>query len=321
MIHIITGVPGAGKTLRAIHHILEHQKKGRLIYTNIDGIKIKGVQPAPDDWTKTPEGSLVVYDEAQKIFPPDGKTGRSNRLDIAAMEEHRHTGHDLILITQHPNLIHSHVRRLTGKHEHLNRAFGWNKAQIYLKDQIMRPESRTDLNAAEKTFWNHDPKLFDHYKSSSLHVEHKRVPKPIIFAGITVALGLAVVAYFWTTLSFFGNEPSNDHASVLSSEPSSDMLEVKSSSTSQKNVYTGVEPPKIAMAGCISTKHYCRCYTHEYEPIFMSQAACRNQMEMPIPRNLDVEDSRGADEGAPREPQQTPPLPSSGFTTFNGEVT
>lgn len=319
MIHVITGVPGAGKSLRGVYHILEQLKKGRLIFTNIDGLDIKGVQQAPDDWTKTPEGSLVVYDEAQKIFPPDGKTGRSNRPDIAAMEEHRHTGHDLILITQHPNLLHSHVRRLAGKHEHLNRAFGWNKAQIYLKDQMMRPESRMDLNAAEKTFWTHDPKLFKHYKSSALHVEHKRIPKPLIYAGVTFLLGVVAVFYFYNSSALFNSDIEADV--IKSNSPSVDSVLSLGSSSSpdQKNVYTGIEPPKIAMSGCISSKHFCRCFTHEYEPIFMDQKACRIQMEMPIPRSLNVEETSGSSgeyegsggthEGVPQEPRK----PSSGF--------
>ncbi len=306
MIHLITGTPGAGKTLRAIHWILQEQKKGRLIFTNIDGLNVKGSLEAPTDWTTTPEGSLVVYDEAQQIFPPDGKTGRSSRPDMAAMELHRHTGHDLILITQHPNLIHSHVRRLVGKHEHLSRAFGWNKALVHLRDQVMRPESKGDLQVSEKTYWTHDKSLFQYYKSASLHVEHKRIPKPVIYALATMAILTVGVVFMWGKSKMltegFVALPANEE------QQQEEKKSIQTVTTLGKNVYQGVLPPQIAMSGCISTKEFCRCYNDQYEPIFMEQAACRIQMEQPIPRNLKTEDSgRGAQERAPR--QNTEPVP------------
>lgn len=306
MIHLITGTPGAGKTLRAVYHILEQSKKGRLIYTNIDGLEIPGTHQAPDIWTETPEGSLVVYDEAQQIFPPDGKTGRSNREDMAAMELHRHTGHDLILITQHPNLIHSHVRRLVGKHEHLNRAFGWNKAQIYLKDQVMRPESKGDLQAAEKTFWDHDKKLFQYYKSASLHVEHKRIPKPIMYAAAAMIMMVIGVFYLYSNLNlgvFQGKVTTPETVNK-----SNDLLQYPDPNHSMKqakNFYVGNEPPKIAMSGCIASASYCRCYTDDYEPIFMDQIACYKQMEIPIPRKIQVDKSKGHQSVTPSEFKQT----------------
>ncbi|EQD37260.1 Zonular occludens toxin, partial [mine drainage metagenome] len=39
---------------------------GRPCYSDIEGLNMPGVLPAPDDWRTTPEGSFIVYDEAQK---------------------------------------------------------------------------------------------------------------------------------------------------------------------------------------------------------------------------------------------------------------
>ena len=75
MITLITAVPGSGKTLHAIGLILKALSEGRAVYARIDGLLIDEVKPAPDDWRDTPEGSLVIYDEAQEIFPSNARPG------------------------------------------------------------------------------------------------------------------------------------------------------------------------------------------------------------------------------------------------------
>lgn len=124
MIKLITGTPGSGKTLFAVSEILEEAKKGRTIYCDIDGLRIDGVMPIADDldWRDTPEGSLVVYDEAQQndIFKA-GRGALSDNQIVKDLEIHRHTGHDIIFITQSPIFMHNHIRQLVGEHMHLHR--------------------------------------------------------------------------------------------------------------------------------------------------------------------------------------------------------
>lgn len=79
MITLITGTPGSGKTLFAVTKILEYVKQNqklleqgkepRMIYANIDGLNIDGVEPAPVDWRDTPDGSVIFYDEIQQLEP------------------------------------------------------------------------------------------------------------------------------------------------------------------------------------------------------------------------------------------------------------
>lgn len=296
MIHLITGVPGAGKTLRAVYHIKREIEKGRLVYANIDGLNIKGVQPAPRDWTTTPEGSLVVYDEAQQIFPPDGKVGRSNRPDIAQMEVHRHTGHDLILITQHPNLIHSHVRRLVGKHEHLTRAFGWNQAMIYLKDQAIKVDSKTELKSCEQKLWKHDKSLFDLYQSASLHVEHKRLPKPLIYLVATVLLLVLGFLALWGSVDFtnLGGKAMEQALRVHEVQP-------VQAATAKPQYWAETA---LVLGGCIWDEQHCMCYDENLRPVDMTAGECRAQVERPLPMDLRAIPSTqppagGATSGAP----------------------
>lgn len=61
-----------GKTLKVIECIFQELNKGRLVYTNIIGIKIPGVFSVsssinePFDWRDLPNGSVLVWDEAHE---------------------------------------------------------------------------------------------------------------------------------------------------------------------------------------------------------------------------------------------------------------
>lgn len=294
MIHLITGVPGAGKTLRAVMHIILMIKAGRAVFTNIEGLSLSGVLPAPENWMDTPEGSVVVYDEAQRIFPAEGTSGgRSSRPDIAGMETHRHTGHDIILITQHPNLLHAHVRRLVGRHEHVVRAFGWDQAKVYTRDEVIKVDSKPALDRCENEWWKHPKELYAVYQSASMHVSHKRIPRQVYYFGAglvaLVALLMFVAPAFYSLMSgaatkaAMGGDVDRKPVVVAVNE-------------------TRDNPPEVVMSGCMSNANSCRCWDANYKPIFMPESACRNQMEQPLPRDLSREAWRvesSATTGAP----------------------
>lgn len=65
---LVTAPPGTGKTLLLIKMIFEYLKEGRRVYCNIDQLKIDEVLPIPHnaDWRDYPDGSVVIYDEAQE---------------------------------------------------------------------------------------------------------------------------------------------------------------------------------------------------------------------------------------------------------------
>lgn len=65
---LVTAPPGTGKTLLLIKMIFEYLKEGRRVYANIDQLKIAEVLPIPHnaDWRDLPDGSVVIYDEAQE---------------------------------------------------------------------------------------------------------------------------------------------------------------------------------------------------------------------------------------------------------------
>ncbi len=214
MITLITGVPGSGKSLYAVKLILEYLKEGRTVYADIDGLNIEGVEKSPDDWRDTPDGSVVVYDECQQRFGPDGQ-GRAKNPTIQALEIHRHTGHDLVFITQRERLLHAHIRDLVGRHYHIQRQYGSHNVKIFRRDETIDTKSKTALNACDQTLWRYDKKLFDCYKSATVHTHSVKLPmwlKASVF-GIIFLIGLALFfgyksSDFWkgNTLSYTASD-------------------------------------------------------------------------------------------------------------------
>ena len=104
MLILITGKPGSFKTAKCASLAIDYLKAGRRVFTNIDEFNYEGVEKLPenDDWTNTPIGSVVIYDEAQQFefLQYKGREKLSSDHRVKELEVHRHTGHDIILITQ-----------------------------------------------------------------------------------------------------------------------------------------------------------------------------------------------------------------------------
>ncbi len=187
MLCLVTGVPGSGKSLYAVGELLKEYldineqeiKEGRdarPIYSDIDGLNIEGILPAPDDWRDCPDGSIVFYDECQQKYPPDGQ-GRSSRSDIQEFETHRHRGFDIILITQHPKLLHAHIRRLVNRHYHIIRMYGTQNAKVFAKDGHIDIDKSAQLEKNDNWVWSYPKEFFGKYKSATIHTHKAHVPK------------------------------------------------------------------------------------------------------------------------------------------------
>lgn len=197
---LITGKPGEGKTHFAMKRIKQALAEGRPVYTNIDGIKLD-VSPIPVnkngelDWTLTQEankelgikGALIVYDEAQKLvdnndiryFAYANREKLSNRDVIKEIEYHRHSGRDLIFITQSPKFLHLHLLELINEHYHLTRLRKEKRSQVSLwRTWQQNPDSQAAIDRAEDIFFEKfDTEIFKEYKSTEAVTDGKiRIP-------------------------------------------------------------------------------------------------------------------------------------------------
>ncbi|MEJ2790633.1 MULTISPECIES: zonular occludens toxin domain-containing protein [unclassified Pseudoxanthomonas] len=188
-ITLITAPPGSGKTLRAVWYIRQAIAAGELVFVcNINGINVPGVQPFDDPWKwqELPPGSVLVVDEAQKFWRAgvtevvqDATTGKPSKgvpLCIQAMETLRHQGVRLVLLTQHPVLLHLNIRQLVGLHEHLVRENGRQEATIYRRSScIDNVRSEKALKAEDNERWAFPKDCYDLYKSAEIHTVKRTI--------------------------------------------------------------------------------------------------------------------------------------------------
>lgn len=198
-IHLITGLPGNGKTLYTISQVRQWaQRENRQVYYHgIPELTLDWVQlDDPKEWAKVPPGSIVVLDEAQKIFR-NRSMGAQVPQYVADLETHRHLGIDLVFITQHPALIDPSVRRLSGRHEHLVRINGFQASTVHrwesVKDNCDKPAARKD---SEKKKWNFDKSIYSLYKSAEVHTVKPSIPGRVKLLAVLFLLFVGLAWYF-----------------------------------------------------------------------------------------------------------------------------
>lgn len=215
MLRLITGIPGAGKTLYAVSLLKKAVEENlalppnqqRKIYSDITGLKMEGIELPPLDWRETPPRSLLVYDEAQFHKPFQPTRGLSAFDYIQELTIHRKTGHEIWYITQDPKRLHNNILDMVEQHHHLDRPYGAKLATIFKfrgVERITKSEAAKE-RAESKTLFNYDKKLFDLYQSSQVDDGIKlRLPPKLIFFVMLPLLLLAFALYM-----FFGTGSQN----------------------------------------------------------------------------------------------------------------
>lgn len=307
MIYLITGVPGSGKSLKAVQMILEWKAAGRTIFADIEGLEIEGVQRSPEDWRDTPEGSVVVYDECQRIFPSTGRAGVADDPRIRAMETHRHTGHDLVFITQAPTFLHHHIRKLVGKHYHVYRAMGLNAATIYSWEGTCSDvDDRKERRRADASRWSYPKDLFKYYKSATVHTHKFKIPKKALMY-ILAACAAIALAIWLLTRSTIGNYVGmeKDEATPTAAAGGVAMPPPAAGDYPTQALRDLHEAPPVtrSIIGCVSGR-FCRCFGSDGLVLALPETTCRDYAEgnLGLPIQIPVS-NQGAN--APRPPPST----------------
>lgn len=300
MITLITAVPGSGKTLYAVSLIQSFLNEGRPVYQNISGLQVDKFEnnhllfDAPDDWTETPDGSVVIYDECQQVhlYPATGERGKVTDKRLTALETHRHTGHDLFFITQAPTFVHHHVRKLVGQHIHFYRGHGAQRVAKYTwSHTVDNPNDRREQERADFETFGFDKKLFGFYKSSTIHTHKFKIPKKIIFIFSLIAVIFGLSAYAFSQGGFFG---SNSEHLRAGAQAHSGTLPRAERVTTAPYSYLADVPTVRSLGGCIGNERSCRCYTREMEPLDIDENQCRILMRKPLPMTIKIESGRAS---------------------------
>lgn len=287
MITIITGTPGAGKTLYTISKLLKplvgsqipitddqgvttfHERR---IYTNINGLLLDhelidgGENQGLRDWHEWAEpGAVIVFDEVQRIWKPRAN-GSAVPADIEALETHRHMGVDFILITQNVMLLDRNLLGLCGRHLHIRRIANAHLAIVYEWDHASR--QLLYAKSITKSPWRYDRKVFKLYRSALAHTKQKRrLPGLVwfILAGIIGAAYLGPTFFNRLNERAFGVAeasavaPQAAAAAAPAQDPLSfpDRVPAAAAPASEPEA----EPEPEAVAGCARARDVCTCYT------------------------------------------------------------
>ena len=227
---LITGVPGSGKTLKAVWDHLRPMvgavekstdqwgrifEVPRIVFTNVNGLlldheliegggtwtqvakewKFEGNDQGLRCWhTWAKPGSVICFDEFQKFWPPR-PNGAGVPPDIQALDTHRHMGVDFILVTQNCRNVDRHILGLVDRHLHVRRVANLPLATVYEWDHAS--VSLNYKNSMSKSPWRYPKKAYKLYKSAELHTKQSRkLPSVIWF----ILAAFAGAAYAFPTL-------------------------------------------------------------------------------------------------------------------------
>ena len=151
----------------------------------------------PQEWYNLPAQSVLFIDEAQEFFPVrDGKT--KVPLYASKFEKHRHDAFDVITVTQHPNFLDIHLRRLAGQHTHYFNFFNSKRVARYQWDKCSNPDDKEQLKAATKDIIKKDKRYFGAYLSATEHTHRLRLPKAIYLIPVLCCVVFGGIAYAYS---------------------------------------------------------------------------------------------------------------------------
>lgn len=252
MITLITGLPGNGKTLYLLW-LVEHLRRetGREVYySGIRNLSLPWIEfgeagpksephmTDPSGWPALPDGSIIVIDEAQRLYRPRALTKEVPPY-VAALETHRHHGHDIYLITQHPTLIETNVRRLVESHRHMMRKFGSSWATIHEWKGVKENCDKSRLNSQESQF-KYPKEVYGWYKSAEVHTVKFKLPGKVMIL-LALPLVLALAAWYASTRLGKVSEPSAS-MTAEASKPAAAASAPRSVPVSSLDVYASAAP-------------------------------------------------------------------------------
>lgn len=304
MLTLRTGVPGSGKTLSALVDLRGLQAKwgkageGRPVY--VHGVKDLALPHAPlplitggdgvsrPDWSAIEDGSLVLIDEAQSLFPPRSTQSKAPE-HVAFLNVHRHRGIDLELITQHPKLIDAAARALVGRHMFYRRMFGGQRSMCYEWDHCS--DNHNGLGNAVTRVFSFPRDAFALYKSAEVHTKQKfRYPLWLALPLVSVVIGVLAVPKACSVLS------SGVAGKSLSQSLADGDAVVKRAQAATPPARGGSSPgfagatapayPVVAessrvpaevhdVAGCVSLESRCVCVGRTGRVVQVSEEECR----------------------------------------------
>ncbi|MBN2965178.1 hypothetical protein JWV37_10330 [Sulfurospirillum sp. T05] len=221
MLVVITGVPGSGKSAKAVDHLVENQKKYEYIYTNINEFKFErvancrnldfdvllkcltrlNVRHKKNKWSDKRLNHLAtrlqlhkclfVIDEFHNYFD------RSNTVLIWWLTYHRHFFQDIFMITQNLGLVHSKYKAIPEyfykAHSSMLRLFPHKlKYSKFISSRMTKADK---FGVEEINTKKND--VFSYFVSGG-HTKGENVIKKFLLISLALFIPLVVVFIFYT---------------------------------------------------------------------------------------------------------------------------
>lgn len=337
MIRLITGLPGSAKTLFVVTEIKKMLDKrnadipgAATYYYGINDLKLDWILiDDPERWYELPVGSAIIIDEAQTVFRPRSNSAKVP-LHVSEFETHRHKGFDIFLITQHPGLVDSNIRKLVGEHIHIKRSFGGASSFTYTHQGVNANCSASN-SGSERKAWGHDKNGYGLYKSAEIHTHKRKLPRAFYFLLIAPVLIFGLLYFGYTSISSssvlsdiettFTDSTENLLGSpgLSASSPGADQYFTDRVPRITQLPHTApiyddlTEPVRVPYpAACISSDTGCNCYTSQATPLPVNLSMCRQIVATGFYMdwgdvgtiNQDLKEAR-----APAQPASTPANP------------
>jgi hypothetical protein len=344
-INLITGLPGSAKTLYTLFTVEArriadnkalydkwveagsdeenppHQRN--VYYYNIplyrhklpSWIKLE----KPDDWVDCPNGHIFVFDECQEAFEPLNNSEKRPKY-YTELSKHRHRGHDMYFMTQHPTYVDTYVRKNTEEHTHIMRTWGAQTCVLHVwkgvKDNC--DKTRKDSQQTRFTYPKH---VYEWYRSSFLHTYKRKIPKQVFYILFAI---VAIAGCVYGVVNYFNKKidiTKAENAKTATSQALGSVPVVKASFDPADYVprisdlphtaprYDDLTQPSVAprIVGCMVYQSRCKCMTQQGTYHISSMQFCLATIENGLFQ--DFEDSGGS--GSSKSSQEQPKIEQS----------
>ena len=225
MQYLITGVPGAGKSQRALWKVLNDARfiNRPVAYCNFGSLNIGDPRLANwtelhdfRQWHKLPAGTVLIVDEVQsRDILPGRSASAATPEHVEAFSKSRKLGIDIILVTQHPKNMDLFVRRMIETHEHLTRVGQFEYATVTEYQGYQDVDNKVDESTViSRTRWAYDKTIWTLYKSAELHTVKKKVPRIVYKFAVLLVLAVLLIGGAGYYVSKMGKK-TPDAASVV----------------------------------------------------------------------------------------------------------
>lgn len=312
MIYLYSATPGTGKTCWVVKQLIDKwlddpDNANRKIYHNINGLKVEGLYPAPDDFRECEDGSIIIYDEAQDIEHYSSDS-RANNPVAKELSKHRHRGFDIHFITQDPSLLHKYVLKNTYLHYYFWRPAQRKTIEIYTFARAIVSPTKTDFkNAYDKRIWRFEERYLQYYKSTVINTSKKVISQKmagIMVTGLIFFMMIGAMIYPAVKSSLFSDKDKKDDntskQAVIEQQnqtapqplpqpqkPNTEQIEANRRiiiDNRRQELYKAMLPadyevikqdPNLQVRGVIKMGNHCRAYNTHGDLMTLSKSECQ----------------------------------------------